>query len=469
MVHLKHGIILLLIVVLYIFLGITISYGRHPEVSEAYKESFQTDAFYSDTLSCDRACVIEDNTEALDERLRMIHQAEHTIILSTFDFRADHSGKDIIAALYQASMRGVDIKILVDGFSAFTNMDGNEYFCALAKQKNVEIRIYNRINLFMPWKTMGRMHDKYLIADGNIYVLGGRNTYDYFLGDNGYKNYDRDLLVYNTQPDNPNSSVHQIETYFESVWNMKVCKDFMKHPRNIWKNTDKAEKALEKRYNKIIRKNPALSEKADYEKITYEVNQIRLLSNPTHVYAKEPAVFYSLTELMKTTDKAIDIHTPYIICNDWMYQSLQDLCKKNKNVRLMTNSVANNGNPFGASDYQINKDKILETGISIYEYDGGVSYHGKSITIGDELSVIGSFNMDMRSAYLDTEMMLVVDSEQINRQLGTYMQKYEKSSVQALPNGQYHIPSDVTRQKLSQKKETRINIVKWVNWLRFLM
>ena len=40
------------------------------------------------------------------------------------------------------------------------------------------------------------MHDKYLIADGKTYVLGGRNTYNYFLGDfPGHKNYDRDVLV----------------------------------------------------------------------------------------------------------------------------------------------------------------------------------------------------------------------------------------------------------------------------------
>ena len=43
---------------------------------------------------------------------------------------------------------------------------------------------------------MGRMHDKYLIADGKTYILGGRNTYNYFLGDfPGHKNYDRDVLV----------------------------------------------------------------------------------------------------------------------------------------------------------------------------------------------------------------------------------------------------------------------------------
>ena len=88
---------------------------------------------------------------------------------------------------------------------------------------------------------------------------------------------------------------------------------------------------------------------------------------------------------------------------------------------LMTNSVANNGNPFGASDYKKNKEKLLETGITVYEYEGGVSYHGKSITIGDDIDIVGSFNMDMRSAYLDTELMLVIDSKGVNSQSQGHM------------------------------------------------
>ena len=59
-----------------------------------------------------------------------------------------------------------------------------------------EIKLYNKANPLKPWKMMGRMHDKYLIADGKRYILGGRNTYNYFLGDfPGHKNYDRDVLV----------------------------------------------------------------------------------------------------------------------------------------------------------------------------------------------------------------------------------------------------------------------------------
>ena len=49
---------------------------------------------------------------------------------------------------------------------------------------------YNKANPLKSWKMMGRMHDKYLIADGKRYILGGRNTYNYFLGDfPGHKNY----------------------------------------------------------------------------------------------------------------------------------------------------------------------------------------------------------------------------------------------------------------------------------------
>ena len=62
------------------------------------------------------------------------------------------------------------------------------------------------------------MHDKYLIADGKRYILGGRNTYNYFLGDfPGHKNYDRDVLVVCDEPEKENS-VNQLLEYFETIW-----------------------------------------------------------------------------------------------------------------------------------------------------------------------------------------------------------------------------------------------------------
>ncbi len=465
----RYLIIGIVLFALYVLLGAIISYIRQPKVGKEYKESFDAANCYSDTVSGDRACVIEDNADALEERLKMIEQAEDRIVLSTFDFHADQSGKDVIAALIQAARRGVDVKVLVDGFSALQQMDGNEYFYALSSEENVEVRIYNRINLLAPWKSMGRLHDKYLIVDDSLYMLGGRNTYDYFLGDNGYKNYDREVLVYSASPGDE-SSIHQLESYFDSVWDLDVCKKFSDGSWRVSsKETARAKGELEARYQEILKDNPALKETPDYQSMTFETNKITLLSNPIHVYAKEPTLFYALTQLMKDTDEEIAIHTPYIICNDWMYKEFASVCGANENVLLMTNSVANNGNPFGASDYSKNKGKLLDTGLEIHEYEGGVSYHGKSITIGDDLAIVGSFNMDMRSAYLDTELMLVIDSKEVTKQLRQYMKSYENQSVQAMPDGTYKIPEGVTRQEISKKKESRIKLLLSFNWLRFLM
>lgn len=464
--YIKFLFLFFLFFLLYIILGVILSYRRQPDVSLEYQSGFQASDCYSDTVSNDRACVIEDNREALFERLRMIEQAKERVILSTFEFRADESGKDMLTVLLRAAKRGVKVQILADGATAFLKMDRNEYFYALAATENVEIKIYNRVNLFMPWKSMGRLHDKYVIVDDGLYLLGGRNTYDYFLGDNGYKNYDRDVLVYSDDPEDKDSSIHQLLAYFESVWKSDVC--------TVFKNKDKkkalaTQQELESRFAQIEKEYPGITKAADYEGMTFKVNQITLLSNPIHVYAKEPVLFYSLIEIMKSSEGQIIIHTPYIICNDWMYASLKEVCGRNPDTSLLTNSAANNGNPFGASDYLKNKDKLVDTGITIYEYEGGVSYHGKSISVGDRLSIIGSFNMDMRSVYLDTELMLVIDSKEVNRQLRENMRIYEAVSAKVLDQENYEVPANVDRQEIGKEKKRMLRILDVLNWFRFLM
>lgn len=459
-------LLIILLCVVYIAGGIILSYKRQPAVSQKYKDSFHVSDYYSDSASCDRAYIIEDNEEALLQRLRMIEQARDRIILSTFEFRADESGKDMLAALLAAAKRGVSIKVIADGIPAFIKIERNEYFYALAAMENVEIKIYNRFNPSTPWKLMGRLHDKYLIADKDLYLLGGRNTYDFFLGNHGYKNYDRDVLVYTTDPDSKESSIHQLEDYFESVWELKESTPFK--ARNT-KKTSAARKELGERYERIKKEYPTLAEKTDYAGMTFEVRKITLLSNPMHVYSKEPTLFYSLAEIMKHSEGDIFIHTPYIICNDWMYQCFQEICEINPDTVLMTNSAANNGNPFGASDYLLHKDRLVDTGLTIYEYEGGVSYHGKSISVGDRLAIVGSFNMDMRSVYLDTELMLVIDSEAVNRQLRENMEMYEASATRVTDKENYMIPENVKQQELSSASKWKINILKIFNWFRFLM
>lgn len=463
----------ILAVLLYLVIGAVAGYSDHPTVSTAYAESLDTASFYSSRMGTERAAVISDNGEALDMRLRMIASAQETIELSTFDFRSDEAGKDMLAALLDAAGRGVHIRILVDGFSSTLQMEWNPYFYALSCLENVEIKEYNKVNPLTPWTSMGRMHDKYVIIDGETYLLGGRNTFGYFLGDYaGHKNYDWDVLVcQDAQISEKGSSLTQLQNYFEAIWGLK-CNHLYHNETYLrnWASVVKATQELQDRFVTLQSERPELWESFDYSAYTVPTDRISLLSNPTNIGPKEPEVFYALVELMKQADEQVTIHTPYVICNDWMYDSLQGIVEQVPEVTLLTNSAANNGNYFGIADYQKNKDDLFATGIQILEYEGGVSYHGKCISIDDELSIIGSFNMDMRSTYLDTELMLVIDSEELAGLFQEEMEEYAEDCTIVTGLSTYEIPDGVVRQEMKPKKKVIVTFLRtFAGWARFLL
>ena len=244
--HLSIGKILLFLFLIYVAL-LVVPYISHKKVPTSYRENFNPNSFYSDITGNERVAYINDNNDALLYRLHMIENAKEEIILSTFDFNPSQSGKNVMAALIQASKRGVSVKVIVDGCHGFIDMYGNDYFQALASYPNISVRIYNTINLLKPYDIQARLHDKYVIVDNKMYLLGGRNTTNLFLGDySSSKNIDRELFVYNTKEDK-NSSLSQLRTYFESVWVLPDSKDYL-----CQKETDnviKAKNVLEDRYN----------------------------------------------------------------------------------------------------------------------------------------------------------------------------------------------------------------------------
>ena len=457
----------------YVLAGAVLPFVRQPKVSEETEERFKQKNFYGETAGTERAAVLSDNVDALAERIRLISHAEERVILSTFEFRNDESGKDMMAALLAAADRGVQAEILMDGFPAFKNLQLTQdpYFQALSSHENIQIFIYNPVNLLQPWKLMGRLHDKYLIADESAYILGGRNTYDFFLGDYGdYKNYDWDVLVYSEEP-GQGQSLSDLLGYFTRIRELPLSRIWKDDPGLSSKSrVAKARAALEERYAFLQEEHPDWFADRDYREMTEETSQIELLANPIHCYAKEPVVYYEMTELMKRAEEEVRFHTPYIICNDWMLQRLSEVCGSVEKVVMMTNSAANNGNPFGSMDYAKNRKEILETGVGILEYDGGVSYHGKCFVMDGRLSGIGSFNWDMRSAYLDTELMLVIDSEDLNADLRREMAEYERETLTVLDDNTVLAPEGMTPQKDGLTERALRGLLSFVaGWARFLM
>ena len=383
------GKILLLFLLIYIAL-LAIPYIQHKNVSVSYQKKFAKQSFYSDTAGTERVAYINDNTDALLYRLHMFDEAKDEIILSTFDFNADKSGQDMMASLLHAADRGVSV------------------------------RIYNPINLLKPWNLQARMHDKYVIVDQKMYLLGGRNTTYLFLGDySRSKNIDRELFVYETA-ENDSSSIRQLTDYFESVWALSDSKEYT--CKKMTKKIQSCKAKLENRYTSLKEKYPDAYSTWDYEALTLQTNKVSLLSNPIKSENKEPWMWYSLHQLMMQGEQA-RIYTPYIICGKEMYQDLTELHEKNIPVEIITNDVASGANPWGCTDYLNQKKNIWETGARVYEFMGAHSCHTKAVLIDDRMSIVGSYNMDMRSTYQDTELMLAVDCPELNSIIQAEMER----------------------------------------------
>lgn len=100
--HFTWKKVLFSLVLLYIA-ALVIPYIPHKKVKEDFKHSFKAMNFYSPIAGTERIAYINDNTDALKYRLRMIEEAQKEIILSTFDFNDDRAGRELLSSLIHAA------------------------------------------------------------------------------------------------------------------------------------------------------------------------------------------------------------------------------------------------------------------------------------------------------------------------------------------------------------------------------
>ena len=386
----------------------------------------------------------------------MIGNAKKSIVLATFDLRADESGTDLLAALNHAAEKGVEIKLLIDGIYQQLFLNGSKEVQARAARKNVKVGVYNPVSPVGLFKLNYRMHDKYVIVDNEMYLLGGRNSNDIFLGDYTTDiNVDRDILVWDTTK-GKGESLQELEAYFHQVWNEDCVKIKGGRKKNISENRTQKEKnmengitdgtqgylskyekqyqSLEARYAALTEKSPDIETYNSWERDTIPANKITLLNNGTQAGPKTPLVLQAIRYLSQEADN-VTIQTPYVICNGYMYDTLSEI-SSHAQLKIILNAVEKGSNPWGCTDYLNHKKKILETGADVYELMNQVPVHTKAVLSDERLSIVGSYNLDMRSTYLDTELMLVIDSRELNQQIQSTENVYMEKSKEVLSNGQ---------------------------------
>ena len=379
---------------------------------------------------------LDDNTQALVYRLALIESAQRELIMTTFDMSDGESGQDLMAAMLQAADRGVRIRLMVDGINAWLKLEKSDLFGAFSTHPNIEIRFYNPIRLTKLWKLNYRMHDKYLIADDTAYILGGRNSNNLFLG--AYRdtyNIDRDLYVMERTEKNASdvmqkkerNSLQDIKAYFEKIWVQPDQKIFRKKETE---NTKEGLALLREHYKELQTAYPeAFSETETLlTQDLIRVDSIQFLHNPLYADEKVPVVYQRICQEMEQGETIL-IQTPYIICDKGMYQDLSELCRAGKQIEIITNAVESGANPWGCTDYLNERKSILKTGAGVYACMAGQSLHTKTVLIDDETSIVGSYNLDLRSTYLDTELMLLVKSKELNKQLRDQAAAYQEKSA----------------------------------------
>ena len=322
----------------------------------------------------------------------------------------------------------------------------------MCAHENIDVKFYNPIELNNIYHVNYRMHDKYIMVDDRMYLLGGRNTTDIFLGKlHKGSNIDREVLVYNME-NGKGASYQQLENYFDKIWNEKCAK--LVEPSVKEKVYTAQSEVFQKRYQTLMEKYGDFTQYDSWTEGTCEADKITFLSNGTSADGKGPGVLYAIEQLAAKGHE-VSIQTPYIICNRYMYSVLSHI-GENADLKIFINAVENGTNPWGCTDYLNNKNKILATGADIYEVMNDYALHTKAVLVDDNLSIIGSYNLDMRSTYLDTELMLVVDSRELNAHIREQMEYYKEESIEVLSDG-----TEITNPLY---REQKLNIMKKLSY-----
>lgn len=445
----KQAIIVLLLILaaylIYVAAFGILPYASSPKDDEQLAQNMKVQDYYgNEQYGVDRVALIEASREGMDMRLQLIHSAKKTLSISYYATHWGTSTEMFISALLDAADRGVKIQFLIDGVAHHLSGKAQDAAYALSHHPNIELKFYNPMHLLKPWTFNGRLHDKYIIVDNQLLLLGGRNIGDKYFEPEGFSklaSLDRDVLVYNTDHLNPNSNssvIYSVKDYFDLIWSLET--NTVAHPSLSASKQERARAEtarLLEAYSQLKQRTPhLLANDINYTEITVPTHKISFIHNPVHRGEKVPLLWQQISFLLQQAKETVTIQSPYVVLNNSMMETLQEISSDVGSFNLLTNSMATSPNPVAYSGYIIDRKKLLSIGTSIYEYQGEHSIHGKSYLIDNELSMVGSYNLDPRSTYINTEVMLVIHGEQFYDILEDRIAVYQAASVHINgPNG----------------------------------
>lgn len=388
---------------------------------------------------------LADPLEAFAARMLLAHAAERTLDVQYYIWRGDQTGTMLLQALLAAAERGVRVRLLLDdgGTSGLDPM-----LAALVLHPMVEVRLFNPFVVRKP-KSIGyltnfsranrRMHNKSFTADNQASILGGRNVGDeYFGATDGVLFSDMDVLTVG-------AVVPEVSQDFDRYWASPSSYPSNTILRAVSVNDMQALHAEAKRielsdaaraYTQAVQKTQFIQQLLQQE-LPLEWAKATLVSDdPLKGLNKAKHKGLLITQLDKVVGKpehSLALVSPYFVPTKSGVQAMTQMRQSGVRVRVLTNSYEATDVPLVHAGYAKHRKALLEQGVELYEMQrlappsihrrlnplgsSGSSLHAKTFAVDGERAFVGSFNFDPRSALLNTEMGLIIDSPTLAQQI----------------------------------------------------
>ncbi|WP_284561517.1 phospholipase D-like domain-containing protein [Bacillus sp. T2.9-1] len=447
---------------LYIVIScVVVPYFYHPKADPFWKPATKLNQNDKKVVSPDKVVLLQDREDSGLARLQLIKNAKKSVDISTYAIHKGPYADLFFGCLFDAANRGVKVRLLLDGIVNQFNKDLRLYSYAIFTHPNIELKYYEPLHLGKPWTWNNRFHDKLFIIDSELAIVGGRNIGDKYFSAAGTKgaSNDRDVIVF-TEEQKDTSVLMKIDDYYQYVWEHPFSKNAVKKisHRKIQLGKEKAEEAMDLlTHAKDVYPLP-IDKAIDWKKDAYSTDKVFLLHNPHQRVNKDPLIWKELISLTEQSTKSIYLESPYIVPTKKMLEYVKPEKIKVDHWKVLTNSAASTPNMVAFSGYWSNRHYIINWVDELFEYQEKTeSLHGKTYIFDEKISLIGSYNVDARSTFLNTETMLLIDSEEFAHFLQKELNKtVDNHSLQVSEDGSYKAKEDVEQADVAFWKRIAI-------------
>lgn len=358
--------------------------------------------------------LIDNGMASLYQRLHLIHGAKKTIELEFFIYDIDQASRLLTQALVERAHQGVKIRLLVD-FSApvFQLKPAYAHFM---KSHGIEVRYYNTSAIYRIVSSQHRSHRKLLIVDDESLVTGGRNiANDYFDLGETYNFLDSDIEV-------RGPITKSVVNSFNLYWNSDLTtnsdsyaltkKPVIQQQVASFLETNEKDSATLSKINDVGAKNYAAG-------IDRECNDLTFVTDLPGHNESSRKVFNTIVKTLSEAKNEIWAESPYFIMKNGGLEILQDLHNRKVSLSVLTNSLYSTDASYAVAALYLNENQLAATGLSLYAFrgeaveghsshsEGRWGTHAKRAVIDSKTVMIGTYNIDPRSANLNSELLFV--------------------------------------------------------------